>query len=356
MVHEALDSGKNNGYPPAIGYEETRAAIAQRYTCPQAPLTADDVVVTSGCSGALELCFSVLAHAGQTILLPQPGFSLYCTLCDNKDIRVKYYRLLPERNWEIDLDHVRELLDETVVAWLINNPSNPCGSVYSADHLRNCKLLAQERNLTIIADEIYEDLVFSPNIFHPIASIEPHIPLLTCGGLAKRFLVPGWRIGWILIHDPPRITTSQIRPGLCDLAGLILGANSLIQGALPGIFTSVPQSFHQSINDYIAKNARIIYDCLQGTPGLKLTKPQGAFYIMVGIDMDQFDLADDVLACEKLIAEESVLCLPGIIFGMPNYIRLVYCAPPEVIHTACDRIKSFFQQHHKHHSSQARCQ
>ena len=288
-VQDTVKEQKFNGYPPAIGYESARAAIAKRYSTEMAPLTVNDVIITSGCSGALDLTFSVLAHAGQTILLPQPGFSLYRTLCDNKGIKVKYYRLLPERNWEIDLEHVKELLDETVAGWLINNPSNPCGSVYSAEHVRQCKLLAQEHKLTIIADEIYEDMVFKPNTFHPMATLEPKIPLLVCGGLAKRFLVPGWRVGWILVHDPTHRAMEQIRPGLIDLAGLILGANSMVQGALPKIFESVPQSFHEHVNDYVSNNASIIYDCLVNTPGLRLIRPQGAFYMMVGIEMSRFD-------------------------------------------------------------------
>lgn len=345
-VKGALDSFNFNGYPPAIGYESARAAVAKRYTRLEAPLSSNDVIITSGCSGALEMIFSVLAHKDQTILLPQPGFSLYKTLCDNKGIKVKYYRLIPENNWEIDLDQVEKLLDDTVVAWLINNPSNPCGSVYSFEHLQDCKKLAQRQKLIIIADEIYEDLVFSPNTFHPLASVEPRIPLLACGGLAKRFLVPGWRLGWILIHDPTSNgALVQVRSGLVDLAGIILGANSIVQAALPDIFNRVTATEHSINNEYIARNADIIYEALIGTPGLQLVRPQGAFYMMVGFDPSFFDFVDDLEVCERLIMEESVICLPGIIFGIPNFIRLVYCAPPDMITKATDRIKAFLTRH-----------
>lgn len=320
-VQDALLEPRNHGYPPATGYPSAKEAIAARYTRPEAPLTANDVIITSGCSGALEMTFAALASPGQTILLPQPGFSLYRTLCDNKSIKVKYYRLLPERAWEVDLEQVESLLrdDPSIVAWLINNPSNPCGSVYSAEHLRACKQLARRWRLTIVADEIYEDLVFKPNEFHPLATLEPRIPLLTCGGLAKRFLVPGWRTGWILLHDPTPAghALAQIRSALVDLAGIILGANSVIQASLPAIFQNTPQGFHEQINEYIAGNAECAYQALLGTPGLQLIRPQGAFYMMVGLDMDQFDLKDDVEACEKLVSEESVICLPGMVQSPP---------------------------------------
>ena len=263
------------------------------------------------------MTFAALASPGQTILLPRPGFALYRTLCDNKAINVKYYRLLPEQGWEVDLDQLEKLLseDRSIVAWLINNPSNPCGSVYSKEHLHECKKLALRWKVTIVADEIYEDMVFEPNTFHPMATVEPKIPLLACGGLAKRFLVPGWRLGWILVHDPSPHSTAlaQIRSALADLAGLILGANSLIQSSLADIFQNTPQSFHVEINNYVAGNADCAYQALLGTPGLQLIKPQGAFYMMVGLDIGRFDLKDDVEACEKLIAEESVICLPGTV-------------------------------------------
>lgn len=350
-VIDVLISGKANGYPPATGLDTAKEAVAMRYTRPEAPLTPKDVIIASGCSGALEMSFSALASPGQSILLPQPGFSLYRTLCDNKDINVEYYRLRPEKEWEIDLDHVEELIKKgegNIVAWLINNPSNPCGSVYGAEHLRECKALAAKYRLIIIADEIYEDMVFSPNVFHPLATIRPAIPMITCGGLAKRFLVPGWRLGWILLHDPTSggHALEQIRGALVDLAGLILGANSLIQASLPAIF-ALPQEIHQETNDYIANNARIAYECLRGTRGLHLIRPQGAFYMMVGLEVESFDFKDDIVACEMLVAEESVVCLPGMIFGMPNYIRLVCCAPPEKIEEAAKRIRTFLNRHLK---------
>lgn len=348
-LKNSLLSGKYNGYPPAVGYESAREAIAERYSRPQAPLTKDDVVIASGCSGALEMAISVLAHEGQTILLPQPGFSLYKTICDNKGIRTKYYNLLPESNWEIDLEHLNSLIDETVVAWLINNPSNPCGSVYSREHLSECKKVAAMHKLTIIADEIYEDMVFGEGSeFIPLAVVQPSFPMLTCGGLAKRFMVPGWRVGWILINEPSTCQSlSSVRKGLVDLAGLILGANSLAQGALPEIFENVTQADHESINSKMGNNAQIVFSCLKDTTGLTLVQPQGAFYMMVGVDVEALGMTDDVQVCERLIAEESVVCLPGCIFGMPNYIRLVYCGHPSVIEEACFRIRSFCQRHHQ---------
>ena len=169
-IKDALGKYNFNGYPPAHGYESARAAVARTHTRPTAPLTADDVIIASGCSGALELAMTVLANEGQNVLVPRPGFSLYQVIADASGMETRYYDLLvrrgsvcaavratwergsdvgewrsrdgqPDSNWEIDLAHVERLIDDKTSFVLINNPSNPCGSVFSEDHLR--KLLTR---------------------------------------------------------------------------------------------------------------------------------------------------------------------------------------------------------------------
>lgn len=158
-------------------------------------------MICSGCSGALDLCVTVLADEGQNILMPRPGFSLYQTLAMSKGIECRYYDLLPEKNWEIDLAHLESLVDGRTAAIVVNNPSNPCGSVYSREHLLDILRVAEKTRVPIIADEIYADMAFRPHRFYPLASLTETVPVLAVGGLAKRYLVPGWRVGWVLVHD-----------------------------------------------------------------------------------------------------------------------------------------------------------
>ena len=202
VVHQ-LHSFKSNGYPPSIGTEVARSALANAYSKPRAPLTSKDIIITSGCSDALNLCIGVLGNPGQNILLPSPGFSLYETLASSKGMECRVYRLKPEKSWEIDIDHLSSLVDSKTAAILINNPSNPCGSVYSKEHLLEILSVADKFHLPIISDEIYADMAFKGFEFIPLATLTESIPIpiLTTGGLAKRWLVPGWRVGWIFIHD-----------------------------------------------------------------------------------------------------------------------------------------------------------
>ena len=112
----------------------------------------------------------------------------------------KDYRLHPEKNWECDLADMEAQIDDRTKAILITNPSNPTGSNYSEEHLRGIVAIADRHGLPIIADEIYGGVVFS-GTFTPIASIAGAVPVLSVGGLAKEFVVPGWRVGWVVMHE-----------------------------------------------------------------------------------------------------------------------------------------------------------
>lgn len=117
----------------------------------------------------------------------------------------------------MNIPHLETLIDTRTRAVLINNPSNPCGAVYSEEHLQDLIDLCERHHLPIIADEIYADMVrrkrlfggeimryskvFTNNTFHFLGALSKNVPILSCGGIAKRFICPGWRVGWIVIHD-----------------------------------------------------------------------------------------------------------------------------------------------------------
>uniref|UniRef100_A0A673LXH2 Tyrosine aminotransferase n=1 Tax=Sinocyclocheilus rhinocerous TaxID=307959 RepID=A0A673LXH2_9TELE len=159
-VKEAIDSHKYNGYAPSVGYQKSREAVANFYSCPEAPLEDKDVILTSGCSQAIELAINVLCNPGDNILVPRPGFSLYKTLAVSMGIQVKHYNLLPEKSWEIDLQHLESLIDDKTACLIVNNPSNPCGSVFSREHQHKILSVASRNCIPILADEIYGDMVF----------------------------------------------------------------------------------------------------------------------------------------------------------------------------------------------------
>lgn len=247
-----------------------------------------DVILTSGASHALDLCIGALCSPGSNILVPVPGFPLYETLATVYDVKVKHYNLLAETGWQIDLDQLESLIDERTAAIVYNNPSNPCGSVFDEKHIRSLLCIAEKHRIPIIADEIYEDVVFNAKEllkgdkfrhlqscnddpqFIPIAALSSRVPILSTGGTTKKYLIPGWRMGWILIHDrypesgnadeavdelgvenkPSNgiLTAGGVRQGLLNMAMRLMGPNSLVQAALPSILTdNKPEFYEQTV-------------------------------------------------------------------------------------------------------------
>lgn len=189
--------------------------------------------------------------------------------------------------------------------------------------------MAKKYNVVIIADEIYEDMVFSGHEYVPIAricqeSVDLNMPVLTCSGLAKRFLVPGWRFGWVAVNEPPSSDLSDVRKGLFDLSTLLIGSCTLIQAALPEIFEKAPESFYADVNRIFEQNAAYLTRELSSIRGLKVIKPQGTMYMLVGIDLEHFSrFKDDIEVSEMLLAEQSISVLPGSVNG--TKLMYTYC-------------------------------
>jgi tyrosine aminotransferase len=157
-------------------------------------------------------------------------------------IESKMYDLNPATSWNVNLSSLESLIDERTRAILINNPGNPCGNVFNREHILEILAIAEKYKLPIIADEIYEHFVFPGYEYHSFSSLSQNVPILTCSGLSKRFLVPGIRMGWILIHDRNNVL-EDVKQGLRNVSARILGPNSTVQYALPEILQNTPQKF-----------------------------------------------------------------------------------------------------------------
>jgi len=346
-IENAVRSGKYNGYGPSFGFKEAREAVAEFVSAQNSPVTSNDIYLSCGCSDALNMAITVLADAGDNILIPRPGFSIYKTYCQSMGIESRLYNCLPHKSWEIDLDSLSSLVDDKTKAIIIVNPSNPCGSNFSRQHILDIIAAAEKYKIPIIADEIYADMVFKGHTFHSCASLSTNVPVIQCGGMAKRFLLPGWRLGWVVVHDRQDIFGSNVRMGLLNLSQRILGPCTLVQAALPAILKT-PKSFHETTMEKLEKNADLIYKKLEKIPGLNPVRPSGAMYMMVGFEAEKFpQIENDLDFCSKLITEQSVVCLPAKCFEMPNYFRLVITVPGNLLDEAGSRISEFCTKYYQ---------
>jgi len=366
IVQAVLRKPHTASYTHACGAPESRRAIAAHHSFPgHHPLSPEHVIVTNGCSGALEVSLASLLDPGTSLLVPQPGFPLYEEIAESHGASVVRYRLDPNRRWECDMDHLEEIMNDAsnsnnnnnnnIRAMVINNPSSH-GAVFSEEHLRKLLDFALRHRLPIVSDEVYGDLTFGANTFHPLAKLAAEhgrrVPIITTSGLSKQFLVPGWRIGWVAFHDNVWGSLKHVEAGAQRLAKLQHGVSHLQQSAIPRLLspTSTPglASWKEHFRATLERQATLLCSKLDACDGLTIrSPPQGSMYAIVGLDLDRFGvgIGTDVDFCHELVREENVFVLPGSSFGVPSTVRVAYSASVITLEAASRRIASFCQRH-----------
>ncbi|XP_047306854.1 nicotianamine aminotransferase 1-like [Impatiens glandulifera] len=352
-VEVALRSNEFNGYAPTVGLFTARKAVAEYLSkdLKDHKLSPDDVYLTIGSSQAIELIISALSCPKSNILLPRPGYPMYEAHAAVSNIEVRHFDLIPEKDWEIDLDEVEDLADENTVAIVIINPGNPCGNVFKYQHLKKIAEIAKKLGILIIADEVYNHLTFGNNPFIPMGNFSSIAPVITVDSISKRWIVPGWRLGWLVTNDPQGILKKH---GIIDSIIGFLNISSdpvtFIQGALPQILEKTTDFFFSKITNILRKSADVCYDSLEDIPCITCyNKPEGSMFIMVKLDVSMLeDVFDDVDFCTKMAKEESVVILPGVAVGLKNWLRISFAIEPESLLEGLGcRMKEFCKRHAK---------
>ncbi|KAK9269750.1 hypothetical protein L1049_001528 [Liquidambar formosana] len=295
-VVDSVQSEKFNGYAPTVGLLQTRKAIAE-YLSRDIPykLSPDDVYITSGCTQAIDVSLAMLARPGANILLPRPGFPIYELCAAFRHLEVRHFDLLPDRGWEVDLDAVETLADENTVALVIINPGNPCGNVYTYQHLKKIAETAEKLGILVIADEVYGHLAFGANPFVPMGVFGSIVPVLTLGSLSKRWIVPGWRLGWFVTSDPrgtfkqPKVVERMKK--YFDILG---GPATFIQAAVPRILEQTEEVFFTKTINILKQTSDICYDRIKEIPCITCPhKPQGSMAMMITMATPEVEIGDN---------------------------------------------------------------
>jgi tyrosine aminotransferase len=360
VVKTASEKPHAAGYINACGLLSARQAIAHYHSSSNnnssKRISAENVIIASGCSGVLELVLTALLDPGTFILVPQPGFPLYQVIAESHGASVIHYRLNPDTNWEIDLDFLESCILKSdqramIRGILINNPSNPTGAVFSLQHLQDVVALCDKYQLPIVADEVYGNLRFGHHKFHPLAQVvtdqHSQVPVITTSGLAKQFLLPGWRVGWAVFQDNKYDSLREVEAGAKRLAQVILGASNLVQSVIPALLTPSPQidQWTYTLRVTLEEQAQFLYQKLSKCHGLSTLAPQGAMYFMVRMNMSMLDIHSDVDFSTKLLEEENVFVLPGSAFGCTDVFRVAFCCEEPILEAAAQRIAEFCLRH-----------
>ncbi|KAL9322437.1 hypothetical protein ACSQ67_010490 [Phaseolus vulgaris] len=350
-VTTAVHSFNFNCYPPTLGLLEAKRAIADHLSS-HLPhkLSAENVFLTIGGTQAVDIILPSIARHGANILLPKPGYPQYELRASHCHLEVRHFDLLPERGWEVDLESLENLADQNTVALVLISPSSPCGNVFAYEHLKRVAEIASKLGIFVISDEVYAHVVFGSKQFVPMGEFSSIVPVITIGSFSKRWIIPGWRIGWIAICDPQgSFQKSGIVSKIIDYIEITDNPPTIVQAAIPKILENTTNDFHSNNLDILRETANIFYAGCKEIPCLTCPlKPEGAMVVMVEINLSQLEgIVDDIQFCSKLAKEESVVVFPGIMVGLKNWLRFSLAVDPSDLKEGLSRIKAFGLRHAK---------
>jgi len=338
-VHKAMVDNKN-GYAPSSGIKSAVEAI-ERDANKKGIDNILDIFVTTGASEAIELSLTALVNKGENILLPTPGYPLYTAVRAKLEMINNPYYLDEKNGWQPDIEDIKAKINDKTRAIVIINPNNPTGSVCSKEILEQIIDIALEHNLVIIADEIYDKLIFEGSKHTAIASLNKDVSCITFSGLSKNYVTPGFRLGWGIVSGRSEIMGDYIE-AINKLLRARVSANHPLQYAIP-VALDGNQSHIAHIVSKLMRRRDITMEILGGIDGISLVKPQGAFYAFPSIDVK-----DDMKFCAELLKETGVVVVPGGGFGQkPNeqHFRIVILPDEKTLEKAFNRIAEFYDKY-----------
>ena len=336
---DAIKNGQNY-YSTSEGLLELREEIAKKENAKGLSIEADDILITNGVSEGLDMVISSIVEEGDEVLLPGPYYPPYASYVRlHGGIPVEFSVDL--NNSTPDIDDIKSKITSKTVAICLISPNNPTGVVFNENSLKELVDVANQHNLYIICDEIYDQIIFDDK-FVGIGKVAGDSPVIILNGFSKVHLMSGWRIGYIAFNRSPQL--EELREHLPKLARVRIATNLPIQyAALESLRGS--QNY---INDFVSemkKHRDLVVKRLNQMPGLSCSTPKGAFYAFPKIEDTRFGTDKEFVT--NLLKSKGVLTVHGSGFGEQygsGHFRLVYLANMEILDSAMNKIENFVSQ------------
>ena len=344
LVEVVRNLPTSQGYSDSQGILSARTAVVQNYQSQGIDITdVDDVWLGNGVSELIQVALNALLDEGDEVLIPAPDYPLWTAATSLSGGTPVHYLCDEANGWMPMIDDIRGKITDRTKAIVVINPNNPTGAVYSPEILREIADLASERGLIVMADEIYDKILYDDAVHTTFAAIAPDVFTLTFNGLSKAYRLAGFRAAWMLMTGPRKHATSYIE-GITMLTNMRLCANvpaqHAIQTALGG---------RQSIRDLVLPGGRLLEQrdaaitALEKIKGVSCVKPKGALYVFPKLDPNVYPIVDDRKFVLDFLRAEHVLVVQGTGFNWPttDHLRIVTLPYAKDLTEAIGRLGNF---------------
>jgi aspartate aminotransferase len=334
-AEQALEQGRTR-YGPAAGEPRLREVIAQKLQKDNGLCYgADNVIVTNGGKHSLFNLMLALIEPGDEVIIPAPYWVSYPEMVKLAGGMPVVVSTTLETGYRITPEQLRQAITPNTKLFVFNSPSNPTGMVYTPDEVRALAAVVVEHQIWVVADEIYEKLLYdgATHLSMGAASPEVYDYTIVSSGFAKTYAMTGWRVGFLAGPIP-----------LIQAATAIQGhsTSNVCTFAQYGAMAAYEQSQDcvQQMLQAFSERRRIILDCLNAIPGFNCPKPDGAFYVFPNIG--QFGISS-LEFCDRLLDTQQVAAVPGIAFGADDCVRFSYATDVDSIQRGMERVAKFVQ-------------
>ncbi|MBS7621033.1 aminotransferase class I/II-fold pyridoxal phosphate-dependent enzyme [Candidatus Bathyarchaeota archaeon] len=343
-LFEAVKSGAN-AYSASEGLPELREAISEKEKrLNGVDISADDVIVTSGISEGIQMIMAALIDVGDEILLPGPTYPPYISYTRFFGGKPVTYETVEEQGWQPNVKDLERKISSKTRAIVIINPNNPCGALYDEKILRKILDLAAEHGISVISDEIYDQLVFEKK-FVSTASLAKDVPVIGMNGFSKAYLMTGWRLGYMYFYNP-RGELKELKECVEKEARIRICANTPAQKAGVAALKG-PQDHIREMISKLRARRDYAWKRLNEIKGISCTKPEAAFYVFPKIHGVGSRWKTDLEFVLDLLKETGVLFVHGSgfcpVYGA-GHVRGVFLPPIEILEEAFNLLESYMKK------------
>ena len=298
----------------------------------------DEIVVSSGAKHCITNTLLALTNLGDEVILPKPYWVSYPEMIKLVNAVPVFMETTKENNFKVDPKEIHKYITNKTKLIIINNPSNPTGSIYTKEELSEIVDICSKNGIYILADEIYEKICFDNN-FTSVASISPIAKdiTITINGFAKSAAMTGLRLGY-------SASNKTIAKAISTIQGHLVSHPSLTSQYIAyGVLKDCSNDINDMVKEY--KNRRdLICDKLDSIPNISYIYPNGAFYVFINIsdlrDKFKYDQSFSIDFCNDLLNNYQLAVVPGIAFGMDDYIRISFACNDNLFLKGLDRLNN----------------